>query len=288
MPETEVLAPRDRASLIAALGRTTEASRLVAGATDWMLGREASGRPPDLLIDLSHLEELRYVRRDGPTIRVGALSTCAQLQRDPVLASEVACLAQAASRVGSVQIRNAATIGGNVANASPCADLVTSLVALDARASVVDALGQVTERPIAQLFAPAGGSALRRDEAILEFAFERPGPERRSAFAKLGVRSSVAVARLNAALVVQLASDGATIRSARLAVGSLAPAAFVADEIATTLEGARIDGGCPGEFTARCITLVDRRIPDRSSRGYKRLAIRGLVADLWDALGAQP
>jgi CO/xanthine dehydrogenase FAD-binding subunit len=286
MPETELVVPRDRRELVAALRRTTGASRLVAGGSDLLLGLRASGHHPDRLIDLSQLRELRYVRQADARVQVGALSTCAQLQRDPGLAVHARCLAQAAARVGSVQIRNVATVGGNVANASPCADLITALVALGATATVIDGEGDATERPIAQLIAPAGGSALRRGEAILEFAFAGAHPDRRSAFAKLGVRSSVAVSRLNAALVVDLDPDGATIRSARLAVGSLAPAAFLADEVASALVGARIDAACPEEFTRRCLRLVDDRIPERSSKAYKRLAIRGLAADLWSAIGA--
>jgi CO/xanthine dehydrogenase FAD-binding subunit len=249
-----------------------------------MLDWHASGFHPDLVIDLSRLRDLRYVRLADRRVQVGALATCAQLQRDPVLATHAACLAQAASRVGSVQIRNVATVGGNVANASPCADLVTALVALEARATVVDASASLTERPIAQLFAPAGGSALRPDEAILEFSFAAASPDRRSGFAKLGVRTSVAVSRLNAALIVDLDPGGATISSARLAIGSLAPAAFLASDIAAALDGAPIDGGCPDEFTRRCMGLVDDRIPGRASQGYKRLAIRGLAADLWSAI----
>ena len=186
--------------------------------------------------------------------------------------------------MGSVQIRNVATLGGNVANASPCADLVTALVALDATATVIDGSGRTSERLIGALFAPRGGTALRAGEAIVEFSFAADDTDRRSAFAKLGVRASVAVSRLNAVLVVDLERDRATIRAAKLAVGSLAPAAFRADEVATTLVGARLDAACPAAFADRCRQLVDARIPDRPSWPYKHLAVRGLAADLWSAI----
>ena len=286
MPETELLAPRDLGELAAALRRMTSASRIVAGGSDLMLGLHSGGFHPDLLLDLSRLRELAFVRRVDGTVRVGALSTCAQLHRDPVLAGHARCLAQAASRVGSVQIRNVATLGGNVANASPCADLVTALVALDASATVIDGLGRPSERPIGDLFAATGGSALRPGEAIVEFSFADAHRHRRSGFAKLGVRSSVAVSRLNAALIVDLEPDETTIGSARLAVGSIASAAFVAGEVAAALRGARIGAACPQEFLRRCIRLVDERIPDRPSWPYKRLAVRGLAEDLWSAIDA--
>ena len=287
MPETDLLAPRDRDELVAALRRMTSASRLVAGGSDLMLKLRESGFRPDLLIDLSRLREFAEVRRIDGRVRVGALSTCAQLQCDPVLATHARALAQAASRVGSVQIRNVATLGGNVANASPCADLVTALVALDATATVIDGSGRTSERPIRALFAPTGGTALRTGEAIVEFSFQEGHTDRRSAFAKLGVRSSVAVSRLNAALVVDLDRDGATIRSGQLAIGSIAAAAFRADQVAVALVGARIDAACPEAFTYRCMQLVDERIPDRPSWRYKRLAVRGLAADLWSAIAVE-
>ncbi len=286
MAQTEWLAPRDPDELVAALRRMTGASRIVAGGSDLMLGLHASGFHPDLLIDLSRLDGFAHVRHVDGRVRVGALSTCAQLQDDSVLATHGHGLAQAAARVGSAQIRNVATLGGNVANASPCADLVTALVALDASATVIDGLGRTRERPIADLFAPGGGSALPPGEAIVECSFAQGHADRRSAFAKLGVRSSVAVSRLNAALVVDLDRDGATVRSARLAVGSIASAAFRADAVAAALIGARIDAACPEGFTHGCMRLVDERIPGRPSWAYKRLAVRGLAEDLWGVIGA--
>lgn len=279
-----LLAPSDRGELTEALRQTTDRSRIVAGGTDLMLERRATGESPDVLIDLTRLRDAACIRAEEGVIRLGALVTCAQIQRDETLRARATCLADAAARVGSMQIRNAATVGGNVANASPCADLVTALVALEARARVLGVDGVPSERPVEALLRTDGGSALRHDEAIVEFVIPVLEREDRSAFVKIGVRTSVAVARLNAALVVSRDGPTATIGEARLAFGSLAPSSFRAHLIADSLSGQSLRSPCPPGFVDQCMDLVERSIPTRLSMPYKRLAIRGLAADLWDAI----
>ena len=118
---TEVVSPSTRAELVAALARTTPQSRLLAGGTDLVRALHRPGDEPDLLVDLSGLAELASVCLDGETLHVGALVTFTQLQWDPLVREHAPCLGLAAAQVGSTQIRNAGTLGGNVANASPCA-----------------------------------------------------------------------------------------------------------------------------------------------------------------------
>ena len=133
MNRPELLAPRDLAALAAALGRATPDSRLLAGGTDLMLRLRTSVVRPDLLIDLSGLRELSFIRKERGLIRIGAMTTFAQMQRNAMLEIHASCLARAAAHVGSLQIRNVATLGGNVANASPCADAIPALLVLDAQ-----------------------------------------------------------------------------------------------------------------------------------------------------------
>src|SRR5450631_3254226 len=215
MNRPALLAPRDLASLAAALGRATPDSRLIAGGTDLMLRLRTSGVRPDLLIDLSGLREFSFIRKERGLIRIGAMTTFAQMQRNAMLGIHASCLARAAAHVGSVQIRNVATIGGNVANASPCADAIPALLVLDAEAGVLNRAGKVERRPLQ--------TTLGSDEAIVEFWFAPLAEDQRSAFGKIGVRSSVAVARLNAALIVTLDAQRRTITAAKIAFGSIAP-----------------------------------------------------------------
>ncbi len=280
MNEPELIAPRNLANLAAALRCATPDSRLVAGGTDLMLRLFAGGRP-DLLIDLSGMRELSFIRREGDLIRIGALTTFAELEHDAMLAVHARCLASAAAHVGSVQIRNTATLGGNIANASPCADAIPALLVLGAEVGVLNGAGAVDRRPLRDLLAVAGKTTLRTDEAIVDFTFAPLAEDERSAFGKIGVRSSVAVARLSAALIVKMDAVQRSIAQAKIAFGSIAPVAFMDEGIAAVLRDRQIDENTVEAFATACSNMVSRAIPDRSSLPYKRHAVRGLAHDLW-------
>lgn len=279
----EFIAPRNLANLAAALRCATPESRLVAGGTDLMLRLLAAGRP-DLLIDVSGLRELSFIRQERGLIRIGALATFAEIERDAMLAVHARCLASAAAHVGSVQIRNMATLGGNVANASPCADAIPALLVLDAEVGIMNPSGNVERRALRDLLAAAGKTTLQPDEAIVDFSFAPLAGTERSAFGKIGARSSVAVAKLSAALIVKLDRTRRRISEAKIAFGSIAPAAFVDEGVAAVLRGQPVEGATLEAFAAACSSMVSRSIPERSSLPYKRHAVRGLAHDLWSEI----
>ncbi len=282
----ELLAPRGLAGLAAALERATPDSRLIAGGTDLMLRMRASGGRPDVLINLSGLRKLSFIRRESGVIRIGALTTFAQIECNELLRRHAGCLVRAAAQVGSAQIRNIATIGGNVANASPCADAIPALLVLGAQAGVLDRGGKVVRHRLQDLLAEAGRTTLGCGEAIVDFTFAPLAGAERSAFGKIGARSSIAVAKLNAALVVRLDPGCQTITEARIAFGSIAPAAFVHEGVATLLCGQTLTPGGAEAFAQACSDMVNGLIPDRDSRPYKQQAVRGLADDLWHAIRA--
>ncbi len=288
MRAPEFCAPRDLAALATALGRATPASRLIAGGTDVMLQLRASGERPDLLIDISGMGELVFVREQGGRIHIGALTSFARIEADGLLRIHANCLSQAAAHVGSAQVRNIATIGGNVANASACADAIPALLALDADLGIVDRTGQVRRYPLREVLARAGGPRPGVGEAIVDFSFASLRDHQRSAFAKVGVRSSVAVARLNAALFVTLDAARASIAGARIAFGSVAPVAFLDERVAAGLCGRALDEDTAQRFADACAALVTEAIAQRASRPYKQWAIRGLADDLWNAIRGSP
>ena len=125
-----------------------------------------------------------------------------------------------------MQIRNAGTIGGNIANASPCADGATALTALGADVTTIDGAGVSTTRPLGEVLLGPSRTSLRHDEAITEFSFPARGPEHRSAFAKIGSRTAVSVARLSAALVVRFDAPSGSIADVHVALGAVGEVAF--------------------------------------------------------------
>jgi CO/xanthine dehydrogenase FAD-binding subunit len=284
VPVTEVLTPASLEELVAGLAASTPRTRLLAGGTDLVRALRSPGSEPDLLIDLTGLAELATVRLEGETLRVGALVTFTQLQWDPLVREHALCLSLAAAQVGSAQIRNAGTIGGNVANASPCADGATALTALGAEVVTVDGAGATVTRPIGEVLLGPNRTSLRHDEAITEFVFPAPGPEYRSAFAKIGSRTAVSVARLSAALVVRFDAPSGTIADARVALGAVGEVAFRAPGLEETLEGRPADEETARVFAEGCVAAVQESIPGRYSLPYKQHAAVGLAYDAWNML----
>ncbi len=284
MREPRVLQPADLSSLVEALGRTTPASRVIAGATDLMLNLRQATQWPDLLLDLSGVQALRGIRAQGARLHVGAMTRFDELARDATVRHRAACLAQAAASVGSMQIRGMATVGGNVANASACADTVPALLVLRSDVGMLTRRGAVERRPLVDVLDAASRRALAHDEVLFDFSFDLPGAGQRSGFAKLGARSAVTIAKLNAALVVECTGPDEVVTQARVAFGSLAPVAMVDPRCSEPLLGRPLGAESIQGFAEACAALVDRAIPRRASRGYKRMAIRGLAHDVVAAL----
>jgi len=285
MPNAELLTPGGLQELTAALQRATPSCRLLAGGTDLIRSMHQDHWEPDLLIDLSGVRELDFVRLEDGTLRVGALTTFAELQADPLVRRHARCLAEAASQVGSAQIRNVATVGGNVANASPCADTVTALVALGADVQTIDAAGTSATRPLTQILAGSGRTSLAHDEAITEVSFAALGVDQRTTFAKIGSRSTVTVARLSMALVVKYDAGACTVSEARVALGAVGEAAFRDARLEELLEGRPANEESARLFAEGCTDAVRRAIPGRYSLPYKQHAVVGLAYDAWNALG---
>lgn len=288
MPATDILTPATRDDLVAALSRATSRTRLLAGGTDLVRDIRRPGHEPDLLVDLTGLRGFAGVRLDGGTLRVGALTTFTDLQRDPLVRQHALCLALAAAQVGSVQIRNAGTVGGNIANASPCADSATALTALGAEVRTVDGAGVTLTRPIVEVLLGPNRTSLAHDQAIVEFAFPALGPEYRTAFTKIGSRTAVSVARLSAALVVRFDAASGTLADVRLALGAVGGVAFRATEVEALLEGRPADEESAHILADGCVAAICGSIPDRPSLPYKRHAAIGLAYDSWNALALCP
>jgi len=288
VPVTQVVAPADMDELAAALKAATPQTRLLAGGTDLMRAVRRPGSEPDVIIDLTGLGGLSYVRLDGDTLRVGATTTFTELQSDPLVHEHALCLGLAAAQVGSVQIRNVGTIGGNIANASPCADSATALTALGAGVTTLDGAGTIRTRPLGEVLLGPSETSLAHDEAITEFSFPALGAEHRSAFAKIGSRTAVSVARLSAALVVRFDAAAGSLTDVCVALGAVGGTAFRATRLEQQLQARPADQDTARLFAEGCVAAVQDSIPGRYSLPYKRHAAIGLAYDAWNmlALGA--
>jgi CO/xanthine dehydrogenase FAD-binding subunit len=277
--------PRSMEELVAALREMTPDSRFLAGGTDLVRQLNEGSPAPDLVVALAGVGELRSIAVDAGRLRVGATATFTEIQRSTAVRRAAACLAEAAAQVGSVQIRNIATVGGNVGNASPCGDTLPALLALRAMATVIDDGGCCTLLPVGDLLVGPGTTSLRHNELITEFVIPVPRSGGRSAFAKLGFRSAVSVARLSMAVALTCEPAASRISDVRVALGAVGDAAFRDGALERYLEGRHADEAAAEGFAAGCAAAVRRSIPGRYSLRYKEAAVRGVAQDVWARLG---
>lgn len=264
----EVLSPRSLPELTAYLG-TAAAACLIAGGTDLLI---APGHLPAAgpIVDLGHLPELRRLDREADALIVGAGVAVARLASDPLVRRLAPALADAADQFGSVQIRNRATIGGNVANASPAADLAPALVAMMAEADLLGAGGtqRLSVEAMLARQPPVPGGTL-----IVAFRLPLEPDGGRGACVKLGRRQEPTISRIT------LAAAGAPGRTYRLVAGSIGPR----PRRLPAAEAALNSGG--DGFAEALADEVAAAIAGRSSATYKARAIRALGLDLMARLG---
>ncbi len=251
--------------------------KVLAGGTDLVRDIKARRVAPLALIDVSRLPELQVIAvRDGRLV-VGAAVTFTRLMGSPLMVEHAEALAQAAAAVGSPQIRNRGTIGGNIANASPAADGVPALLALEAEVSLESSVGS-RHLPLEAVLLGAGRTALQTNEIITEISFALPAAGDRSGFRKCGRRRALAVARIS--IAASLRCQGESIERARIALGAVAPNPFRVYAAERALEGATATSEAVEAAVSMIGSEVAERLGDRASAPYKSVAVVGLARQL--------
>ena len=279
MDSFKLIGPESLAQLLQYISQSAGKVVFLSGGTDLVIQLKNGDREADLLVDISKIPELNYIKEDDRKIKIGSTTTFEQIASCNLINSKAKMLAEAAGQVGSVQIRNRATIGGNIASASPAGDSLPALLALDA---VVRILGPEGEReiPIEKLLRGAGKTSLLEKEIIIAVEFPTPETNTRSCFKKVGNRKAVTIARLNMAVLIEYAQEQNRLLDAKIGIGALGKTAFRAKRIESFLAGKRVDRVLADELAVKLTAEVDRAIPGRYSQGYKKQVIQGVGYDI--------
>lgn len=267
-------------SLEDALGLLSEdpaATRLLAGGTDLVLQMERGGIEAKRLVDLKGIPELTGIREnENGGYTVGALTCAADVMTHAGLAADAAAFVQAAGFIGGPPIRNRATIGGNICNASPAADTSTPLLALGARAVVANGATGSRKIPLDEFWTGPRQTVLQADDILA--AIELPAVNGRSGsdFQRL-TRTAMDIALVNAAAFAVLDANG-LIEQAALSLGAVAPTVIGVPDVLTQLKGLAWSTELAAEVT-RLAEQAAQPIDDvRASAEYRRITVGVLAA----------
>ncbi len=281
-----VESPRTIDAALAALRDATPETRILAGGTDLMVELQTGRTRPDRVIDVWRLGELRFIAADEDGgLRLGALTTCSDIAGAALARARAGILVDAALTVGAAQIRNRATLGGNLGTASPAADLNPVLVALDARVRLRSVCGS---RDVAADEFLCGYRQTRRaaDELIESVLVPRRPRHERAAFRKVGTRRAQAIAKVVIALAGTV-EDG-TVRALRVAAGSVAPRTVLLPTLAQDLVGSAPDAAAIDVASRRAAGAVTPIDDVRSSAAYRREVLyRTLRTELGRMVGGE-
>ncbi len=276
------LSPATLDEALGLLDHYRERARLVAGGTDLMVEVERGVRVPEVLIDLTRLPGMGEISLDATgALHIGPLVTHNQAAASALVRERAFPLARACWEVGAPQIRNRATIAGNLATASPANDTITPLWALGASVTLRSVRGART-LTCEQFFKGVRKTALEPGEMIAGISVPAPAPSQRGLFLKLGLRRAQAISIVNTAVV--LTFDGDAVAEARVALGSVAPTIVRIAEAESLLRGRVLSADVIAAVAAAVARAVTPISDVRGSADYRRHMSGVLVRHALDAL----
>ena len=222
LPKFDYLSPRTIAETLALLSQHKAKAKVVAGGTDLVPKlKRREIKTAEYIIDLKNLAGLDYIKHDEKTgLKIGALATIHAVEASRVIKQKFGILWQAAYSMASTQVRNRATIAGNICNAVPSADTAPALLALGAKLKLVSKKGKRTI-PINNFFVGLGKTALSADEILQEIQIPDPPANAKGIYLKLSPRKTMDLAVVGVGVVVIL--DGEMCKDMRIALGAVAP-----------------------------------------------------------------
>ena len=209
-----------------------EHAQLLAGGTDLIIGMKAYTETPQSVVSLQKIPGLAGITTDGDSINIGAMTNVRDIELSADVLQHHTALAEGAAEIGSIQIRNLATLGGNIAHASPAADTVAGLLVADAQVDIASADGERSV-PINELFTGPGQTVLAPGEIITHFRL--PSPASGSHYIKHKIREVMDLAFIGVAAAVNI--DNGTIKDARIGLAAVAPTPIRATEAEILLKG---------------------------------------------------
>ena len=267
--------PDNLGSLEKSLVMATENSRIIAGGTDLIIAINEGEIVPDLLIDVSCVAEMKKIIISSDVLSIGAACCFSDIVENGEVNRYFPAISAAAAGVGSKQIRNRATIGGNIANASPAGDMLPVLMCLSAAVVLLDSNGAVFKKTVDEVL----DSGIAPNEVIISVEISLPEENSRNRFVKLGSRKAVSISKISLGANF-LFHEANMVENAIIYIGAVGKKPIFANQAASLLKGKELNEHTIREFCDALSEDITMAIPNRPSVHYKKEAIRGLAEDI--------
>ena len=278
LPKFEYLGPRSLAEACGLIAGTShDEMMLLAGGTDAILQMRRRERVPRCVIGLKGVAGLDFVREepDG-TLSIGAMTTLQTLLSAPLISQRYDILRETAAQIGGHELRNVATVGGNVAGALPCADMPPSLITLGARVKLASQRGERWVQ-LDEFFSEFGRTVARDDELLAEISLPQQRPNSAGTYLKFHDRQSMDMTVVGVSAFVVLDNEGQTISDIRLAYANSAPTIFRARQTESILRGHTLTEENLEETAQAACAEARPRTSWRANGEYRQELIRALT-----------
>jgi carbon-monoxide dehydrogenase medium subunit len=274
MKKFDYIKPGKMGEVIAAL-RNNDNPYLLAGGTDLLVGMKNNDVRPNCIIDLKGISSLKSIEYDGG-FKIGALTSVRDIEISPLICAKIPALSEAAATLGSIQIRNRATIGGNLCHGSPAADMAAILLAMDGEAKIATSDGD-KQLALDQFFVGPGSTALAKDEVLTEIVIPKKLESYRGIYLKHGPRKAMDIGIVNIAILLDADFKSRRCNRIMIALGAVAPTPMRARKAEMLLNGKTLTPELIDESAQMASSEASPISDFRASADYRRELVKSLV-----------
>jgi carbon-monoxide dehydrogenase medium subunit len=276
LPEIEYVRVSELDEALRLLSRKEDV-KVLAGGTDLVVDMKIGRYRPKTVIDISGIKDLRYIVDEGDKVRIGALTRMQDIVESPVIREKLPVLAEAVSMLGSWQIRNMATVGGNLCNASPAADSAPPLLVHEARIKLASIEG-TREIPITEFFVGPRKTAMYKTELLQEVIVPYDADFAKSySYVKLGRRNAFTLSVVAVATVLKVRDR--VFEDVRIALNAVAPTPVRARSVESFLKGREVGSEAIEKASELVLNDISPISDVRASAEYRKHASKILVKD---------
>jgi carbon-monoxide dehydrogenase medium subunit len=262
----------DAVSLLAKYGAE---AKIIAGGTDMLVDMKYK-EEPGCLINIKKIPGLSSIQENGGSLRIGALTTIRDVETNALVRDKLTVLWESSHQFASLQIRNTATIGGNICRASPSGETLAPLLVLEAKGKCVSADGEKTE-PFSSLFQGPGKTSLGAKGLLTEIDIPYPAAGSKSVYLKHAVRGAMDIAMVGVAVLLTPDAAKNNVQDVRIGLGAVAPTPIRATKTEALLRGKPLSAALIKEAAAMAATESSPINDQRSSAENRRWIVEALT-----------